>query len=141
VIGTDISEAALTIARENLARIAPPHPVTFLRGSLAEPIQAQVDLVLANLPYLTPAQIAGNHDLDAEPRVALDGGAHGLDLVNELIQNLPHLLKPAGAAGFELDPGQCHTVRSALAEAFPDHDVRIMSDLGGHARHVVMRIA
>lgn len=139
VTGTDISEAALAVARENLARIAPPHPVTFLQGSLAQPIQAQVDLVLANLPYLTPAQIAGNHDLDAEPRVALDGGAHGLELVNELIRDLPRLLKRGGAAGFELDPDQCYTVRSALADAFPNYEIQIITDLSGRERHVVMR--
>jgi len=139
VIGTDISEGALSVAVSNLARIAPRHPVTLLQGSLTEPISEPVDLVLANLPYLTPEQITSNPALEAEPRIALDGGAHGLDLVDELLRSLPRILAPSGAAGLELDPGQCGPVRSALARAFPDHDVRIITDLAGWDRHVVMR--
>ncbi len=141
VIGTDISTAALAVASENLALIDPHHPVTFRHGSLADPIHEQVDLVLANLPYLTPGQIAGNPDLDAEPRLALDGGTLGLDLVDDLIRELPRILTPTGAAGFELDPDQCQSVRSTLANAYPEKAVRIITDLAGRERHVVMGIA
>jgi len=139
VIGTDVSERALAVAARNLARVAPRHPVTLLQGSLAEPIREPVDLLLANLPYLTPEQIVSNPALEAEPRIALDGGSQGLDLVDELIRSLPHVLAPGGAAGLELDPAQCGPVRSALAREFPDHDVWIITDLAGHERHVVMR--
>ncbi|MDQ3539405.1 MAG: peptide chain release factor N(5)-glutamine methyltransferase [Chloroflexota bacterium] len=139
VIGTDVSLAALSVAERNLARILPPHPVTFRQGSLGEPIHEPVDLVLANLPYLTTGQIAANPDLDIEPRIALDGGSRGLDLVDKLVWDLPRILSPRGAAGFELDPAQCQPVRSALKAAFPNHDVRIITDLAGRERHVVMR--
>lgn len=139
VVGTDISAAALSIAERNRVQIAPWHPVAFVQGSLGAPIHEPVDLVLANLPYLTPGQIAANPALDAEPRKALDGGAGGLDLVDALIRDLPHILTPAGAAGFELSSAQCRPVRSALKKAFPDHDVRIITDLAGRERHVVMR--
>lgn len=139
VTGIDVSERALSVAARNTVRIAPRHPVTLLQGSLAEPIREPVDLVLANLPYLTPEQIASNPALRAEPRIALDGGAQGLDLVGELVRSLPRVLSPSGAAGLELDPTQCEAVRSALTDAFPVHDVRIIADLAGHERHVVMR--
>lgn len=138
VIGTDISAAALSVARRNSIRIGADR-VTFLQGSLGEPIHETVDLVLANLPYLTPGQIVANHDLEIEPRIALDGGAYGLDLVDELIRDLPRILAPRGAAGFELDSAQCQRVCSALEEAFPVHDVGIITDLSGRERHVVMR--
>lgn len=139
VIGTDISVAALSVAERNRVQIDPRHPMTFLRGSLADPLHEPVDLVLANLPYLTPGQIAANPDLDTEPRIALDGGADGLDLVDELIRDLPRIMARRGAAGFELDPVQCGPVHSALTTAFPDHEVRIITDLAGRERHVVMR--
>lgn len=139
VIGTDISEEALSVAKRNLVRIIPRHPVTFLQGSLGEPIRNPVDLVLTNLPYLNPAQIGANPDLAIEPRIALDGGTRGLDLVDTLVRDLPRILSPRGAAGFELDPAQCQPVRSALKAAFPGHDVRIITDLAGRERHVVMR--
>lgn len=139
VFGTDISERALSVAARNLARIAPRHPVTLLRGSLTEPIREPVDLVLANLPYLTPEQIASNPALEPEPRIALDGGPRGLDLIDELVRSLPRVLAPTGAAGLEIDPKQCEVVRSTLARTFPDHNVRIIPDLAGLDRHVVMR--
>lgn len=139
VVGTDISAAALSIAERNRVQNAPRHPVTFVQGTLGEPIHEPVDLVLANLPYLMPEQIAANPALDAEPRKALDGGAGGLDLVDALIRDLPRILTPTGAAGFELDPAQCQPIRSALEEAFPNHDVQIITDLAGRERHVVMR--
>lgn len=138
VTATDVSAAALDIARRNRDRIARRHPVTFVQGSLAGPVEGSVDLLLANLPYLTPAQIAGNADLDAEPRIALDGGADGLDLVARLIDDLPRVLVPDGAAGFELDPDQCGRVRAQLAGRFPGHDVRTVRDLAGRERLVVM---
>lgn len=141
VVGIDISERALAVATRNLTLIAPRHPVTLRQGSLAEPIREPVDLVLANLPYLTPEQISSNPVLSAEPRVALDGGTQGLDLVDELVRSLPRVLSPSGAAGLELDPTQCEAVRTALTDAFPGHDVRIITDLAGHPRHVVMRQA
>lgn len=95
------------------------------------------ELVLANLPYLTPEQIAGNPDLDAEPRMALDGGADGLDLVRRLIAQLPGRVADAYAIGLELDPSQVRLVVSLLEEALPGTDVSIIRDYAGLDRHVV----
>src|SRR5690606_41730559 len=95
------------------------------------------ELVLANLPYLTPEQIAGNPDLDAEPRMALDGGADGLDLVRRLIAQLPGRVADAYAIGLELDPSQVRPVVTLLEEALPGTDVSIIRDYAGLDRHVV----
>ena len=76
-------------------------------------------LVLANLPYLTPEQIAGNPDLAAEPRLALDGGSDGLDLVRELVADLPRVLAPGGGVGLEIDPAQTTTVAATAARRRP----------------------
>lgn len=95
------------------------------------------ELVLANLPYLTPEQIAGNPDLDAEPRMALDGGADGLDLVRRLIAQLPGRVADAYAIGLELDPSQVRLVVSLLEEALPGTVVSIIRDYAGLDRHVV----
>lgn len=95
------------------------------------------ELVLANLPYLTPEQIAGNPDLDAEPRMALDGGADGLDLVRRLIAQLPGRVADAYAIGLELDPSQVRPVVTLLEETLPGTDVSIIRDYAGLDRHVV----
>lgn len=141
IFATDISDAALAIARDNAADLlddAQRARLEFRLGSLLEPVREPVDFVLANLPYLTPAQVTGNPDLNAESRLALDGGSDGLDLVRELIADLPRVLTTGGAAGLELDPSQTDEVTALLRSRFPGKSVRTMHDLAGLARHVVM---
>ena len=141
IVGTDISPEALAIADANAAALLDGGlraRLAFREGSLLEPIGEPVDVVLANLPYLTPGQVDGNPDLGAEPRLALDGGEDGLDLVRELIAALPSVLTPGGAVGLELDPSQTATVEVLLSELFPSRSVRTIHDLAGLARHVVL---
>lgn len=141
VIATDVCPAALAIARDNAAVLldaAQQSRIEFRQGSLLEPIDEPVDIVLANLPYLTPEQVDGNPDLTAEPRLALDGGSDGLDLVRDLIADLPRVMAPGGAAGLELDPSQTATVEELLRDLFPGRVVRTIRDLAGLPRHVVM---
>lgn len=141
IIATDISPAALAIARDNANSLLPPERrawVTFREGSLTDPLDAPVDLLLANLPYLTPAQIAANPDLDAEPRLALDGGDDGLHLVRRVVADLPRLLTNDGAAGFELDPSQVEVTASLLLEALPGADIQLIKDLAQFSRHIVL---
>jgi len=144
VIATEISEEALAIARENAADLLDAGQrawIEFRQGSLLGPVAGPVELVLANLPYLTPGQVDGNPDLAAEPRLALAGGADGLDLVRDLIADLPRVLAPGGAVGLELDPSQTGTVEGWLRETFPGRVVRTIRDLAGLGRHVVMEAA
>lgn len=140
LIATDVSADALVFATANADALLPVEKrsrLGFVQGSLTEPITSSVDLLLTNLPYLTPNQIAGNPDLVHEPRLALDGGADGLDLVRDVIADLPRVLTPDGAAGFEIDPSQAAEVQKLLAQALPDHEIEIVQDLAGNDRHVV----
>lgn len=141
VVASDLSADALAIMRRN-RQIHEAQGIVgrilAVQQSLLADTTGEIDLVLANLPYLTPGQIAGNPDLDAEPRMALDGGTDGLDLVRTLIADLPRVLTPTGAAGFELDPSQTDTVEALLRETFPEAIVHTIHDLAGHSRHVVM---
>ena len=141
VIASDPSIEALRIAirnRQSLSDRGIVAKVVFVQQSLLTETTGEVDLVLANLPYLTPAQIAENPDLAVEPRLALDGGNDGLDLVRMLIADLPRILAPGGAAGFELDPSQTDTVTRLLAAQFPNATIRTIADLAGLPRHVVL---
>ena len=139
-IAIDISAAALAIARTNADVLVSPARrslVTFVPGSLTEPLTAPVDLLLTNLPYLTPDQIAGNPDLSHEPIVALDGGADGLDLIRKVMDDLPRVLAPGGAVGLEIDPSQSAEVQHLLQNSLPGHRVEIVFDLAGDERHIV----
>jgi release factor glutamine methyltransferase len=94
-------------------------------------------LVLANLPYLTPEQIAANPELAAEPRLALDGGPAGLDLIERLVAQLPGRLAGRFAVGLELDPSQAAAVAAQMERALPGAAVSVIRDYAGLDRHVV----
>jgi release factor glutamine methyltransferase len=143
VIAVDVSADALAIAERNANNVLSGDQrsrLTFVRGSLTEPLGSPVDLLLANLPYLTPDQIAENPALQAEPRLALDGGADGLDLVRAVIADLPRVLAPGGAAGFEIDPSQVSETERLLRSTFPAAKIDVISDLAGRQRHVTMQL-
>lgn len=141
VVASDPSASALGVMQRNKhihAEAGIVGRIVVVQQSLLSETTGEIDLVLANLPYLTPEQIAENPDLAAEPRLALDGGSDGLDLVRELIADLPRVLTPHGAVGLELDPSQTDTVEALLRSTFPDARVSMIHDLAGLSRHVVM---
>lgn len=138
LVGSDVSVKALAVASQNQIQLASQRAVTavyWVRGDLGR-WSRPVDLVLANLPYLTPDQLAGNADLAAEPALALVAGHDGLDLIRQLIADLPRLLAPGGAAGLECDPSQAPAVVSLMAAALSDAEVTVHRDLAGLDRHV-----
>jgi release factor glutamine methyltransferase len=137
IIATDASAEALAWAARNRWALA-LDTVELVRGDLTTWLApATADLVLANLPYLTPDQIAENPLLAAEPEGALLGGADGLDLIRRLVADLPRVLAPGGAVGLELDPGQTAQVTALLAETLPGLRIETITDLAGLLRHVV----
>lgn len=137
IVAVDISAEALAIAAANRARHGFGARVVLVRGDLTGWCGGPVDLVLANLPYLRPEQIAANPDLAAEPRLALDGGERGLALVRRLIVDVPRVLAAGGALGLEIDPSQAAEVSRAVTVALPDAAVSVLPDLAGLSRHVV----
>jgi release factor glutamine methyltransferase len=138
IVAVDVSSEALRIAAENRAALGVTDRVQLVRGDLTTWLAEPVDLVLANLPYLRPEQIAGNRWLAAESALALAGGPDGLDLIRRLVADLPRVLAPDGAAGFEIDPDQADVVAALLAAALPDDAISVLPDLAGLPRHVVV---
>ena len=140
LVASDISPDALAIAAANADRLLQPdrrRRYAVRRGDLTGVLDAPVDLLLANLPYLRPDQIAENTDLRHEPALALAGGDDGLDLIRRTIADLPRVLASGGAVGLEIDPVQADEVQHLLDCQMPDHQVAIVRDLAGDARHVV----
>jgi release factor glutamine methyltransferase len=139
IIAADVSLDALSVATRNCARLDSHQRITIVQGSLLSWLRRPVDLILANLPYLRPEQIAENPSLAAEPRLALDGGPEGLDLIRQLLADAPRVLAPGGAIGLEIDPSQRDTVVDLAARSFPASDVQVLHDLAGLDRHVTIQ--
>ncbi|HEX2142709.1 MAG TPA: peptide chain release factor N(5)-glutamine methyltransferase [Candidatus Limnocylindria bacterium] len=141
---SDASAEALELAAENLSAHGVAGLVTLGAGDLLEPAvlaaPLQPDVLVANLPYLTSEEAAAGHgSLAWEPRVALDGGADGLDLVRRLLAELPGRLAPGGVALLEIGAGQADTVRE-LAAALPmPAAIQTVPDLAGIERVVRVR--
>ncbi|MCC7024282.1 MAG: peptide chain release factor N(5)-glutamine methyltransferase [Thermomicrobiales bacterium] len=139
LLGVDISPDAIEIAETNRARLGLEERVTFVRASLLSWLEGPIDLILANLPYLRPEQIASNPELAAEPALALAGGPDGLEVIERLIRDAPRVLAPGGAVGLEIDPGQRDAVLGLARIAFPEAEMRVLPDLAGLDRHVVIQ--
>ncbi len=138
ITGIDVSPDALRVAEHNRAALGLDERVALRLGYLLRDEATHFDLILANLPYLRPDQVDGNPDLAAEPRLALDGGADGLDLVRELLTDAPRVLAAGGVIELEIDPSQAQAAQDLARAAFPAAAVTVLHDLAGHARHVVI---
>lgn len=119
VVAIDRSDEALAIAGDNATRLGFAD-VTFLRGDLLAPLPVELrpELIVANLPYIPSDDIAGlAPEVKAEPRLALDGGPDGLELIRRLIPQAFARLRPGGGLLLELGAGQAPAVESLLRAA------------------------
>jgi ribosomal protein L3 glutamine methyltransferase len=112
----DISGDALDVAARNIAEYGLQHRVMLHRGDLFEPIgDKRYDLIICNPPYVDAEGMAGlPHECRAEPKLALDGGADGLDVVRRMLDEARRHLMPDG--GLLCEIGRC---RPALEAAYP----------------------
>jgi release factor glutamine methyltransferase len=135
-VGFDVSGDALALAKENALALDVADRVAFASGDLAECLDPQcADLVVSNPPYVATADYERlpPHIREYEPRLALDGGPSGLDVVASVTQDAAILLKPGGSLFLEIGAGQGSRVRALLVEA-GFTDVAVRPDLAGHDR-------
>lgn len=137
-LGTDISEEALAVAKDNAANLDLDNRAVFLRTSWADGLGDQgFDLVVSNPPYIRSAEIEtlDPEVRDHEPRLALDGGPDGLEAYRVLAPEVLRLLKPGGLFAIETGWDQGPQVK-ALFEAAGGHQVQIVKDLSDRERVV-----
>lgn len=138
VIATDASRDALAVAESNALASGVADRVEFRLGDLLAPIAESVDIVCANLPYLTDASVARGvgerSSLAFEPRAAVVAGPDGLSMIRRCVTDLPRVLAPGGAAFFECDPPQAAAVTEMLARS--GLRARTLRDLSGADRVV-----
>jgi release factor glutamine methyltransferase len=133
VIGTDLSQAAIEVARRNAQSLGAP--VSFVGADLLAPFAARsLDAVLSNPPYVPLDAREGlqREVRDYEPEIALFGGPTGNEIYQRIIQQALCVLKPGGVMMFELGFTSLDAVRAMLETGF--RDVGVMDDLAGIPR-------
>lgn len=137
-LGTDISEDAIALAKENMAKCGLAEKVKFtVMDGLDDFDEPQcVDVIVSNPPYIESAvcKTLDPRVRNFEPRLALDGGASGLDFYDRYLSDAVNLLKPGGAVFFEIGENQGEAVRQLMFDCGFD-DIRIEKDFAGHDRY------
>ena len=136
IYAVDISKAALKAAKRNCLEHGVGDRVTLLRGDLLEPVPVQVDIIVANLPYVLTADVPQVNTFGFEPALALDGGTDGMDVVKRLCLQAKDRLRPGGCLLLEIGMGQSQKTSAILQELYPAANIEIMLDLSGMARVV-----
>jgi release factor glutamine methyltransferase len=117
--GTDISPAAVGIARGNAERNGLSARCSFVVCNIAEGVAGPFDIVVSNPPYIAHAEIATlmPEVRDYDPKLALDGGNDGLDAYRAIAAEARRLLAPGGRLIVELGAGQEGPVRALFTKA------------------------
>jgi release factor glutamine methyltransferase len=140
VFATDVSAAALDVARRNAARHGITDRIEFVRTHLMNGIAASADLIVSNPPYVvdSAAPALAPEVVYYEPHDALFAGPDGLAVIRELLAEAPARLAPGGLLVVEFGFGQEVDV-CALAERAGWTVLRLRQDLQGIPRTIVLR--
>ena len=135
IYATDISSAALAVARRNAARHNVLDRVQFLEGNLLHAVTGQFDVIVSNPPYVgsREAKTLMREVRDHEPEIALYGGEEGYEFYADLITQAAAHLKPGGILVLELGHNSLPAVEPLL-EAPAWTNVGVTNDLSGIPR-------
>ena len=136
IVLVDQHEAALALARENAEALELDSSVSIIQSNLLESVPGPFALIVANLPYVTSAEM---EEVSAEvlhdPRSALDGGTDGLNLIRPLIVQAARHLAPGGNIFLEIGASQADATQALLNDG-PFEGVTCLTDLAGKDRFV-----
>ncbi len=133
VCATDISPDALDVAAINAQRHGVSHRVLLLQGDLLEPLPAPVDILVANLPYVSevalrslPPEIS-----PGEPALALKGGKEGTEIISRLLLQVKGRVCPPGLILLEIGDDQSAPLLRLTRENLPGARAAVIKDLAG----------
>jgi len=145
VTASDISPAALDVARENITRIlTPPQTVELIQSDLFAELQRRhFDFILSNPPYIADAdmehlsQDVKNH----EPHLALNGGPKGIVILEKIVHEAPDHLNPGGWLFLEIGSDQGEVLRDLLHASgqYELKSINILRDLAKNIRFAIAR--
>lgn len=135
VYATDISDLALTVAKENANNLKAD--VEFLVGDMLQPLiekNLKVDIFVSNPPYIPQEQEIEAVVKDNEPHVALFGGNDGLYFYRKIFEGVNELLNERALLAFEMGFDQRELMEEALKKYFPNDPYEIIKDINGKDR-------
>ncbi|MBR2983391.1 MAG: peptide chain release factor N(5)-glutamine methyltransferase [Kiritimatiellae bacterium] len=142
-LGTDLSEQAISLARENALRCGLDGKVRFAVADGLDDFDEPgiVDVIVSNPPYIESAvcETLDPRIRDWEPRMALDGGVSGLEFYERYLSDAFNLLRGGGAVFFEIGENQGEAVSRLMFE-YGFEDIRVEKDYAGHDRYASARL-
>lgn len=140
VLGSDISEEALTVASSNVSILEEEERtlIRFIKGDMFEKVSGVFDLILSNPPYIETEVIDSLEPEVSvyEPRLALDGDEDGLKFYRQIAKEAPKYLKQDGKLLLEIGSNQAEAVTALLSlQGF--QNIRVRKDLAGLDRVII----
>lgn len=133
VIGTDISNEALDVARQNNEKLNAN--VTFIQGDMLNPlIGKKFDIFVSNPPYIPEEEDVMSLVKDNEPNIALFGGSDGMKFYRIILSGVRPLLKEKAIICFEHGFDKKEEMIKLANEYFPECKVEVLKDLEGKDR-------
>lgn len=133
----DISKKALGIAKTNARKLKLKNNINFIHSNLLKNINpnTKFDIIIANLPYLTPEQMK-EPSIKKEPSSALLSGQDGLDHYRKLLKHTPQYLNKKYNIFLEIDPNQESAIKKIISESLPQAKIEFIKDLAQNIRVV-----
>jgi release factor glutamine methyltransferase len=140
IFATDLSPAALDVARLNCLRYNITEQVSLFLGDLLKPLPESVDLIVANLPYIKKSELAdlSPEIIGFEPMMALDGGESGLDCFERLLQQINGKINAKGCLILEIGSCQEEAMRCLIHRYIKSTNFRFLTDLNRINRVVMI---
>jgi len=139
VHATDISREALDTAKENSERLLGENQIKFFHGDLFDAVsdpgsKLSYSLIISNPPYIPSDEIQSlPEEVQNEPRIALDGGVSGLDIIKRITDKAPEYLCSNGYLLLEADPRLMDKIKM-IYEAGGFTDIELLNDLSNSQR-------
>ena len=136
---TDISESALTVARENAKKLGAD--VRLLQSDMLVALVEEgkkFDILVSNPPYIPQTEVVDSLVYDNEPHLALFGGEDGLYFYREILRDARKILKSPSVIAFEHAYHHRAGMAALVAEFFPDSEFETIKDMQGKDRLTVI---
>lgn len=147
VVGADISEEAVCLAKQNAVALSCDARVRFVAGDLFAPFDQpsyyqSFDLITCNPPYITSGKLSSmpGEIIEHEPKLAFDGGPLGMGVLWRLLSEVPRFCKPGGWLAFEVGLGQGKGLLQRLSRMPAYAESEGTMDVAGNVRTITASV-